>query len=139
MSEPVKTFRIPKGSLESADARWHLEDYLLGLDREKAWKVTVEAWKGSRSISQNRLLWALYDDIIRQGGEMLAGWDREDIHEFCLGSCYGWEKLSGLGRERLRPLRRSSAMTKPEFSDFLEFIVRFFAEKGIILELPGDE
>lgn len=95
--------------------------------------------KARRTNDQNALLWALYDDALKQGGEALGGWNREDIHEFMLGEYWGWDKCTAFGRTRLKPKRRSSRLTKAEFSDFVEFVVQRFAEHGIVLELPEEQ
>jgi hypothetical protein len=95
--------------------------------------------KSRRTNDQNALLWALYDDALKQGGEALGGWTREDIHEYMLGEYHGWDKCTAFGRTRLKPKKRSSRLTKMEFSDFVEFVVRKFAEHGLVLELPGEE
>jgi hypothetical protein len=94
--------------------------------------------KHTRSLRQNALLWALYDDIVRFGGEIMAGWENKDLHEFFLGEHYGWQRLEGLKRTRMKPARRSSRLSKSEFSAHVEFIVRYMAEQGVVLELPGD-
>lgn len=94
--------------------------------------------KSRRTNDQNALLWALYDDVLKQGGETLGGWTRDDLHEYCLGEYHGWEKHEAFGRTRMKPKKRSSRLTKLEFSDFVEFIVRRMAEHGIVLDLPGE-
>jgi hypothetical protein len=68
----------------------------------------------------------------------LPGWDAEDIHEYMLGECFGWETIAGLGRKRLRPLKRSSVLNKQEFSDFVAFIQRRAAEHGVYIPEPGE-
>lgn len=95
--------------------------------------------KSRRSNDQNALLWALYDDVLKQGGEALGGWSRDDLHEYCLGEHFGWDEHKAFGRTRLKPKRRSSRLTKMEFSEFVEFIVRRMAEHGIVLQLPGEQ
>jgi hypothetical protein len=95
--------------------------------------------KSRRSGPQNALLWALYDDAIKAGGETLGGWTRDDVHEFMLGEYHGWEVHEAFGRKRMKPVKRSSRLSKSEFSDFVEFVVRKFAEHGIILKLPGEQ
>lgn len=95
--------------------------------------------KSRRSNDQNALLWALYSDALKQGGEALGGWTTEDIHEYMLGEHFGWEKHEAFGRTRMKPKRRSSRLYKTEFSDFVEFVVHRFAEHGIVLELPGEQ
>jgi hypothetical protein len=94
--------------------------------------------KSRRSNDQNALLWRLYTDILALGGESLGGWTKEDLHEYCLGEWAGWDKCTAFGRTRLKPKRRSSRLTKTEFSDYLEFICQRMAEHGIVLALPGD-
>jgi hypothetical protein len=66
----------------------------------------------------------------------LPGWDAEDVHEYMLGEWSGWEALEGLGRKRLRPLRRSSRLNKQEFADFVDFIQRKAAEHGVFIPDP---
>lgn len=95
--------------------------------------------KSRRTNDQNALLWALYSDALKQGGELLGGWSTEDLHEYMLGEHFGWEVHEALGRKRQKPRHRSSRLTKLEFSDFVEFVVRRFAEHGIVLELPGEQ
>lgn len=95
--------------------------------------------RSRRSNDQNALLWALYEDVLRIGGETLGGWSREDLHEWALGEHFGWEEREAFGRKRLKPKRRSSTLTKSEFTDFLDWFVRRMAEFGIVLELPGEE
>jgi hypothetical protein len=94
--------------------------------------------KSRRSNDQNSLLWALYQDILNRGGNTLGGWTKDDLHEYFLGEWSGWDRHEAFGRVRLKPKRRSSRLTKTEFSDYVEFIVRKVAEHGIVVELPGD-
>lgn len=95
--------------------------------------------KSRRSNDQNALLWSIYEDIIARGGEAMRGFTKEDLHEFFLIDYFGSETKELFGRKKLKPLKRSSRLTKMEFSDFVEHIVRFMAERGLVIELPGDE
>ena len=94
--------------------------------------------KSRRTNDQNALLWRLYTDILALGGEALGGFTKDDLHEFFLVDYFGAETKELFGRKKLKPLRRSSRLTKQEFSDFVEHIVRFMAERGVVLTLPGD-
>jgi hypothetical protein len=109
---------------------------LESLEEECEWRVTIEEKKSQRTLSQNALLWQLYADILRKGGTLLDGWEKEDLHNLMLGEHFGWERLEGMGRVRVRPLRRSSRLTKTEFAEFIDFVVRYMANKGIVLETP---
>ena len=108
-----------------------------GLSSDRAWCVEVSEWKKPRTNQQNSFLWGVcYPAILEGGGEALAGWTREDIHEYMLGECFGWETLEGFGRKRLRPLKRSSTLNKQEFTEFLMFIEAKCADMGIVIPQP---
>ena len=110
-----------------------LVGFLSALPKEKAYEVTIKERKNTRSIQQNRYLWgAVYPTILRH----LPGWESEDLHEYYLGECFGWETLEGMGRKRLRPIKRSSVLSKTEFCDYVAFIQRKAAELGIYIEDP---
>lgn len=115
----------------------HLRARLSKLPARK-WAISVEPYVKRRSADQNALLWKLYTEVLEHGGETLRGWSKEDIHEYCLGECFGWERLEGFGRARLKPKHRSSKLNVQEFADYLEFICRRMAEHGIVLALPGE-
>ena len=133
------SFYIPLGTDDQRRAaKGRIYAYLTKLPKERPFVVLVTEKKPTRSLQQNALLWALYDDIVRLGGEKMAGWERKDLHEFFLGEHYGWDRLEGMKRPRLKPLRRSSAMSKTEFSEHLEYICRYMSQQGVVLELPGE-
>ena len=99
--------------------------------------VTVELWKKPRTNQQNAYLWGVvYPAIMEGGGEALGGFTRDDVHEWLLGECFGWQTLEGFGRKRMRPLKRSSALNKQEFSDYLTIIDTKCAEFGIVIPQP---
>ena len=103
----------------------------------KPFAVTVEVWKKPRTNQQNAYLWGVvYPAIMESGGEALGGFTRDDVHEWLLGECFGWQTLEGFGRKRMRPLKRSSALNKQEFSDYLTFIDTKCAEFGIVIPQP---
>lgn len=101
-----------------------------------AYKVMVSEARPKRSLSQNALLWALYEQIIAKGGEAMQGWEREELHDFFLMNHFGHEVKEMFGKKKMRPLRRSSGLSKQEFTDFVESIVRFMAVRGVVLDMP---
>jgi hypothetical protein len=108
-----------------------------GLDPSRAWCIEVLEWKKPRTDHQNRFLWGVcYPAVLEGGGETLAGWTRDDIHEYFLGECFGWETLQGFGRKRMRPIKRSSKLNKQEFSDYLLFLETRCMEMGIDIPAP---
>jgi hypothetical protein len=107
------------------------------LEPDRVWCIQVLEWKIPRTNQQNAFLWGVcYPCVLEGGGEALAGWTRDDLHEYFLGECFGWETLEGFGRKRQRPLKRSSKLTKQEFSDYLLFLETRCAEMGIVIPEP---
>lgn len=99
----------------------------------QSWRIEVREYRSQRSEQQNRFLWGVvYPEIMKH----LEGWDADDVHEFCLGEWSGWELLEGLGRKRMRPIKRSSRLNKTEFGEFVSHIQRTMAERGIVIPDP---
>lgn len=124
-------FQLSKGERSLA----RVVSVLSALDREKAWTVTIEEAKSTRSQEQNRYLWGVvYVEILKH----MPGWDADDLHEYFLGEHFGWETLEGFGRKRMRPIRRSSKLKTTEFADFVGFIQRRMAEIGVYIPDPHE-
>jgi hypothetical protein len=124
-------FILPR-ALRRSGAIERIAKVLATLSHECAWAVEVREHKPLRSTQQNRFLFGLvYPEILKQG--RLQGWNKDDLHEYCLGECFGWESLEGFGRRRIRPIKRSSGLNKQEFSDYIAFIQQRMAEHGIFV------
>lgn len=130
-----QSFVIPHSVARSAVIE-RASKCLAALPVEMAWRVTIEEIRPARSLSQNRMLWAMYADILRVGGEAMGGWTGEDLHEFFLIHHFGSETKTLFGRKRLVPLRRSSKLNKKEFAELVETILRFMAEQGVFIGDP---
>lgn len=103
---------------------------------EMPYKVKISKG-GTRSLEQNAYLWGVcYETLLNEGGLKDMGWRNTDVHEYFLGEHFGWETLEGLGRKRVKPIKRSSALTKVEFMDYIAFIQEKAAEMGIVIEDP---
>ena len=133
---------IPKNS-KPEDILRAVSVLVRDLTPDKAWSVTIEEVKPRRSDNQNAFLWGVvYPSILEGGGEALKGFRATDLHEWFLGDMWGWETLEGFGRKRMRPVRRSSTMTKQEFSDYIAFIEQKALDMGIVIpepRYPGEE
>lgn len=139
-SDPRQTFILPRanrGDRERAVGR--VARFLAALGDGDAWKVEVTKSRKRRSLQANAYLWGVcYPTFIAGGGEALRGWTADDLHEYFLGEVFGWERLEGLGRTRLRPLKRSSRMNTTEFAEFVDAIQRRAAELGIYIPSPNE-
>ncbi len=112
-------------------------EYIERLDLNKETEIVIREIKGTRSQQQNRALWGLaYDTILKQGGESMAGWETQDLHEYFLGEHFGWEVVELFGKTRQRPIKRSSKLSKSEFAGFFDFIQRKAAEFGVQIPDP---
>jgi hypothetical protein len=131
-------FHVP-ATPSRAEVFARLNRLLARLPADKMFTIEVRAHKPRRSNDQNALLWALYDQILKRGGETMAGWDKEDLHTLMCGECFGWQQIEGFGRRRVKPVHGSSGLNKQQFSDFLDFVVRYMAERGVVLDLPEME
>ena len=128
-------FVFPKGlSRESAIKR--VATLLENLPMDKAWRVEICEHVQIRTNQQNRYLWGVcYETLCK----VLPGWEANDVHEYMLGECFGWETVAGWGRKRMRPLKRSSRLDKFEFVEFVGFIQRTAAEHGVFIPDPDPE
>lgn len=107
--------------------------FLGQLPAGRPWRVTVEPHARTRSDQQNRYLFGVcYPKLL----ERLPGWDKADVHDYFLGEKFGWTELEGLGRKRVKPIKRSSKLSTTEFSDYVAFIQRKAAELGIYIDDP---
>ncbi len=131
----MQTFTLPAGRKDSTRAAQCIQ----ALPTDKGWSIEIREFKPRRSDQQNRYLWgSVYPQFLRGGGEALAGWSSEDLHEFLLGEHFGWELLEGFGRKRVKPVRRSGKLTKTEFGAFVDFIQRKAAGLGIYIDDPQE-
>lgn len=111
----------------------NLVRFVQSLPDSKAWKVEIAQYARRRSDEQNRFLWGVVYPAFEQA---LEGWDKEDIHEFLLGEKFGWQRLEGMGRPKVKPIKRSSKLTKAEFAEYVDFVIRKGAEHGVYVPEP---
>lgn len=95
-------------------------------------ELTGIQWKPRRTEQQNRYLFGVVYAIISQE----TGNEVNDLHEFYLGSFFGWEEYKVFDKTKLRPRERSSKQIKARFSEFIEYIIAHAAGLGIIVPPP---
>jgi hypothetical protein len=141
-------FTLPSGSRKRALPL--AMTVLESLDEQTAWKVTIEPVKRQRSDSQNAYLWAVPYKLISEA----TGYEIEEIHEYMLGSAFGWKdkkvpkKPSNPAGVESVPLRttttdesgKRSVLTTTRFAEYVDFIQRFAAKKlGLVLPDPDPQ
>lgn len=107
--------------------------FLSGLAPDKAWKLEVCEHRKRRTDTQNSYLWGVVYPAFKAE---LPGWDSEDVHDYLLGEHFGWERIEGMGRARLKPIKRSSKLSTTEFADYVDFCIRKGAEHCIHVPEP---
>jgi len=104
-------------------------------------EVTVERKRRQRSSAQNRFLWGACLPAIAEH----CGYDHhemERLHYDLLSVRFGTTAIAPLmdgAPPRIVPTRTSSELNTAEFSDYLEWLVRFAAEKfGVVISFPDE-
>jgi len=88
--------------------------------------MEIKKYYKQRSKQQNRYYWAVIDTI----GEEL-GYERTEMHETFKLTFLGAWKDTGL----LIP-KSTTKLTTIEFKDYMDTIIRFAAERGIVIPDP---
>lgn len=118
-------------------------ELLASLDEMVSWKVTIEPLKNARSASQNAYLHGVCYKMISEA----TGYEVEEIHEYLLGLHFGWKEIrvpkkpsnpNGIDSKPIRTTTtdangKRSVLTPMEFSDYVNFIQRFAAQKIHVL------
>lgn len=126
-----------KAMIKTAEHLYRFAETVAAKLDGKTYEIECKPKKSTRSLQQNAYLWGVCYKTILEAGELdLEGWRAEDLHEYFLGQHFGWETLEGFGRKRLRPLNRSSTLSKMEFVDFVAYIQQTMAEIGIVIPDP---
>lgn len=114
-------------------------DAIEDLPAAMGFRVEILEHKSTRSLAQNAYLWGVvYPAILEGAGNQLAGWRDTELHEYFLGEHFGWEVITGFGKKKQRPIRRSRRLSKFEFMQYVEFIQRKAAELGIVVPDPSE-
>lgn len=137
MSKPVPVFEATvneRGNLVLTRPY----DFRLYLKRlqEKPVEVVVRRRRSKRSLEQNAWTWGVAYPIL---GETL-GYDRDELDElhYALVAKWGGTHLDEkLGVQVAN--KRSSQLSTAEFSDYMEWLVRFAAKEfGCVIPLPNE-
>jgi hypothetical protein len=120
---------------DSPEARERACTLINDLSYTKAWELTVKPYRKKRANSQNRFYWAAIIGGIRDA----TGNDSNDLHEYLLGECFGWQEYQIMDKRKVRPARRSSDMTVEEFALYCEWCISWAGrELGLHIEFQGE-
>lgn len=129
----MNRFELHKQHASRAQVARNCCRFIESLPADKSWVIEVKRLAKKRSNEANAYLWGVIYVAFTQA---LEGWDAEDVHEYLLGECFGWERLEGLDRVKVKPIKRSSKLSTIEFAEYTEFCIRRGAEHGIYVPPP---
>jgi hypothetical protein len=135
---------LPAGRKDAARAA----AFLQALPTDRAWSVKVEEFKSKRSAAQNNYLHGVCYKTL---GDAI-GYEAEDVAEFLCGTYFGWtdkkvpktpRNPEGIESVPVRTTTRDAngkrdVLGKQAFSDYVAFIQRFAASKGIYIPDPEE-
>lgn len=127
----------PDGSGLTFDGaqRFRRQGYLRTLAGQRV-DVIVRPHRERRSDRQNRWWWGVAVPLVAQE----LGYDKhdhEELHYALVALCFGTHRDEKLGLDV--PNARSSALTTAQFSELMEWAVRWAAQQyGIEIPLPGE-
>jgi hypothetical protein len=130
-----QSFLLPK-LMPRDKAICRIVDALEDLPISEGFRVEIHEHAATRTEAQNNTLWWIYGNILKLGGETMGGWEKDDLHDFFLGEHFGTAITTIFGKKRRKPVRRSSRLSKTEFSGLVDFIYRFMAQQGVALPEP---
>ena len=100
-------------------------------------EVVVKRQQQQRSLDQNAWIWGVAYPVIAEE----LGYDKhehDDLHYALIAKCFGEHFDKRVGA--MVPNKRSSKLTTKEFSEYMEWLVRFAATElgGIVVPLPNE-
>lgn len=144
----MQSFTLPK-LLSRAGMIAKIAAFLTALPDTKAWRIEVKQVQSERSQAQNNYLNGVAYKIL---GDAI-GYERDDVSEFLCGTYWGWKEKrvpkkpscpTGIESVPRRTTTTDEAgnrsvLSKLEFADYVAFVQRFAASKGIHIPDPDQD
>lgn len=96
---------------------------ILSLNPAKAWRVEIAQHQERRTVSQNRLVWAIYTAIASETGHT-----SEEIHEFCKAKFLPRRIVSFDGVDT-EIVGSTALLDRPAFSEYVERVSAWAASE----------
>lgn len=138
----MNRFLLPKGERNLTK----LIAFLSALSTAKSWAIEVTEHRNNRSVAQCRYL----NGVAYKALGEATGYERDDVSELMCGNYFGWKKkrvpkkpgCSGWEEVPVRTTTtneygKRSVLSKIDFMDFVAFVQRFGAERGIVIDDPN--
>lgn len=93
------------------------------LDTSKDWKITIEEWSCSRTISQNKMYW----DLLTEIGKYL-GYSSEEMHSLMAYKYLSYK--SNVMDKEITVIPSTTKLNVKEFSNYISQVKSFASELG---------
>lgn len=135
-------FTLPKGIRNLA----RIVAFLSALPVTKAWRIEISEDRNTRSVQQCRYL----NGVAYKALSEKTGYERDDISEYMCGTYWGWKQVrvpktpsnpEGIDDQPIRTTTTNetgsrSVLSTTEFMDYVAFVQRFAASKGVFIPDP---
>lgn len=102
-----------------------------GLDASKPYRIYITDTKVGRTPAQHRYYWGV---VVKAFSEA-SGMEPEDIHDVWKRA-YAGHRYEKWGNGRRRVYNSTTAMTVPEMGKYLDRVIQFCAENGVVVPNP---
>lgn len=123
--------------------------FLAGLDPRKPWELIVRPFKRQRTNPQNAYERGVCCVLLSKA----VGYEPDEIHDFLCGTYWGWKQVAcpktpnnprGIKDVPIRTTTTNEngdrdVLNKQDYWDFVEFIQRFGAQRGVMIPDPDPE
>lgn len=101
-------------------------EFIAGLSPAKPWAIEIKQFQARRTVSQNKLLWAIYTEIAAETGHT-----SEEIHEYCKAKFLPKRVVSFDGVDH-EIVGSTALLDKPAFSEYVERVASWAATEFAI-------
>ena len=115
-----------------------INEYLQKKDLSKGYTVEIKAIEKKRSLSQNQLYWLYIACIMDETGLEQSKRNRDTIHDTLREEFLPVTTIIFDNKER-KQLTSTTSLNTVQFKDYIDKIIIYSADIGIVLPNPADK
>lgn len=120
--------------------------FINGLEADCEWEIQIKKYQRNRTHAQNNTLFGVIYPQLMEFMGLSGEKEKEELHEYFCGEYFGWNTKKIMGRPMHKPKRttttdtegKKQALTKIEFSEFVDWIIRRASEYGCSVIMPSE-
>ena len=131
----MKVYVLSTANPNWRDVRKRAAEYVASLPVGTAkLAVEIKPYRATRSAEQNRLLWALYNDIAEQAVVRGNRFSADCWHEFLCGELLGKTDMRLPNGEIVTRRVSTASLNVEEFSNYVDRVSAWGADQGVVFE-----